>query len=191
MTWSSGQELTFPSGKPPVEADFILWYQRTEIFGLDHPTEIVFGEAKSFGREVFQEDDVMRMKYLAEEFPGAVLVFATMKESDELTSDELTRLRKLAEWGREYISGSRHTRAPVILLTGTELFTGYSLDSVWKEKGGKHEQLSSPGYLQLDQLKILADLTQQLYLGMPSYSNWLQAKWAARRERRQKLRSGS
>lgn len=179
VTWSSGQELTFPSGKPPVEADFILWYQRTEIFGLDHPTEIVFGEAKSFGREVFQEDDVMRMKYLAEEFPGAVLVFATMKESDELTSEEVTRLRKLAEWGREYIKESRHTRAPVILLTGTELFTGYSLDSVWKEKGGKHEQLSSPGYLQLDQLKILADLTQQLYLGMPSYSKWLQAKWEA------------
>ncbi len=193
VTWSSGQELTFPSGKPPVEADFILWYQRTEILELDHPTEIVFGEAKSFGHEVFQEDDVIRMKYLAEEFPGAVLVFATMKESDELSKDEVSRLRKLAEWGREYIRESRRTRAPVIILTGTELFTGYSLDSVWKEKGGKHEQLSSLGlgHLQLDQLKTLADLTQQLYLGMPSYSNWLQAKWESRRERRDKGRKGS
>lgn len=185
VTWSSGQELTFPSGKK-VEADFILWYQRTEMFGLDHPTEIVFGEAKSFGRDVFKEDDVTRMKHLAEAFPGAVLVFATMKEADELTNDEVARLRKLAEWGREYVKESRRTRAPVILLTGTELFTGYSLVSAWKEKGGRHEQLSSSGFVRLDQLKILADLTQQLYLDMPSYSEWSQARWKVRRERQEK-----
>lgn len=201
VTWSSGQELTFPSGKP-VEADFILWYQRTEIFGADHPTEIVFGEAKSFGREgsmnplnvalramkedVFKEDDVVRMKRLAEAFPGAVLVFATMKESNELTNDEVTRLRKLAEWGREYVKESRRTRAPVIVLTGTELFAGDSLASTWNAKGDKHEKLSSPGFVRLDQLKILADLTQQLYLDMPSYSEWLEARWKVRRDRQEK-----
>jgi len=87
ITWSSGQELTFQNGNK-IEADFILWYQRTQIFGLDHPTEIVFGEAKSFGKIVFKDDDIMRMKHLAEAFPGAVLVFATMKEASELTSDE-------------------------------------------------------------------------------------------------------
>lgn len=182
VSWSSGHELTFPSGKK-VEADFILWYQRARMFGLDHPTEIVFGEAKSFGRDVFKDDDIARMKHFAEAFPGAVLVFATMKEADGLTKDEVARLRKLAEWGRGHIKESRRTRAPLILLTGTELFSGYSLQSVWEEKGGKHKQLSSPGYVQLDQLKTLADLTQQLYLDMPSYTDWSKEKWTARRER--------
>ena len=195
VTWSAGQELTFPSGKK-VEADFILWYQRRQMFGTDHPTEIVFGEAKSFGRDsskhtsraprkatkedVFKEDDVERLKALAEAFPGAVLVFATMKEAGDLTQAEVARLRRLAEWGREYVRESRHTRAPVIVLTGTELFTGYSLRAAWKDKGGKHEQLVAPGYVQLDQLKTLSDLTQQLYLDMPPYHDWADAKWKAR-----------
>lgn len=200
VTWSSGQELTFPNGKK-VEADFILWYQRTQRFGTDHPTEIVFGEAKSFGREgsmnpqnvarratnedVFKEDDVARMKRLVEEFPGAVLVFATMKEAVDLTKEEVVRLRKLAEWGREYVRESRRTRAPVILLTGIELFTGDSLHSAWMNKGGKHKDLCS-GYIQLDHLTTLADLTQQLYLGMPPYHEWRDAKWKARAARKQK-----
>lgn len=196
VTWSSGQELTFPSGKK-IEADFILWYQRRQAFGPDHQTEIVFGEAKSFGRDgsvrpsraapkedVFKQDDVERLKALAEAFPGAVLVFATMKEAADLTINEVARLRKLAEWGREYVRESRRTRAPVIVLTGTELFTGFSLRSAWKDKGGQHERLIAPGYVRLEQLKTLADLTQQLYLGMPPYHVWADAKWKARQARK-------
>jgi hypothetical protein len=199
VTWSSGQELTFPGGKK-VEADFILWYRRTEMFGPGHSTEIVFGEAKSFGREgsknptnlsrksmnqdVFKEDDVARMKHLAESFPGAVLVFATMKDGNELTKDEVDRLRRLAEWGREYVRESRRTRAPVIVLTGTELFSGYSVEDVWEQKGGEHKALVTRGHVQLDHLKTLADLTQQLYLGMSPYHEWIEAKWKARRARR-------
>jgi hypothetical protein len=201
VTWSSGQELTFPSGKK-VEADFILWYQRRQMLGTDHPTEVVFGEAKSFGRDgsqnparaaskvtkedVFKQDDVERLKSLAKAFPGAVLVFATMKEAEGLTKDEVARLRKLAEWGREYVRESRRTRAPVIVLTGTELFTGYSLSSAWKDKRGRHELLISPGYVRLEHLKTLADLTQQLYLKMSPYHAWAEAKWKARRARRSK-----
>ena len=126
------------------------------------------------------------MKALAEAFPGAVLVFATMKEAIELTNEEVTRLRKLAEWGREYVREVRRTRAPVILLTGTELFAGYSLHLAWKDKGGEHERLISPGYVQLDRLKTLADLTQQLYLNMPAYHVWSDARWRARQARRQR-----
>jgi hypothetical protein len=47
VTWSASQELDFaPNNK--IEADFILWYQRKQVFGNDYPTEVVFGEAKSF-----------------------------------------------------------------------------------------------------------------------------------------------
>jgi hypothetical protein len=201
LTWSSGQELTLPTGNK-VEADFILWYQRKEIFGNDHPTEVVFGETKSFGRErsrdlshvaqrvkdedVFKENDILRMKLLAEAFPGALLVFATMKEASDMSASELARIRKLAEWGREYLIESRRSRAPVIVLTGTELFAGYSINDAWKEKGGKHEELGAHGYVHWGNLKVLADMTQQIYLDMPSYGKWFEAKWDARRARHDK-----
>jgi len=187
VTWSSGQELTLPSGKK-LESDFILWNQRKEIYGNDHPTEIVFGEAKSFGEDSFKKIDVDRMKLLAEYFPGSILAFATMKEPEELSQEEISRIRKLAKWGREYGKERKQSRAPVILLTGTELFTAYSLVNTWKEKGGKFENLIEPASVRvrLGNLRILADLTQQLYLDMPSYDEWCEEKWKKNADRKKK-----
>lgn len=198
VAWSAGQELTY-SNKDPVEADVILWYQRKMSLGIDHRTDIVFAETKSFGREsskakatrrgvsgsdVFKDEDIARMKALAELFPGAILVFSTMKQSAQLTKDEVKRLRALAEWGRQYEKEVRRTRAPVVLLTGTELFAGFSLRTAWEEKGGKHKDFADLGHIDLNHLKTLADLTQQLYLGMPSYFEWMEEKWKARRARK-------
>ena len=185
VTWSAGQELTLGNGKK-VESDYILWYQRKQMFETDYPTEIVFGEAKSFGKDAFKEDNINNAKLLAETFPGAILVFATMKEAADISKEEILRLRKLAEWGREYDKEKDQTRAPVIILTGTELFSAHSLDDAWKEKGGKHAQFISPGWIRIDNLRVLADLTQQLYLSMPSYHEWMEAKWKRRTARRKK-----
>lgn len=176
VTWSPGQELTFSNGKK-IEADFLLWYQRKHAFATDESTQVVFGEAKSFGKDAFKEEDVERLKCLAEQYPGAVLVFATLKEAGELSKDEVKRMRKLAAWGREYDKEERQTRAPVIILTGTELFVPHYLEVVWKEKGGAHKQLAEFASLRLDNLKVLADVTQQLYLDMPAYFEWRRAKW--------------
>jgi hypothetical protein len=172
------------------------------MFGNDEPTDIVFGETKSFGRQnpqspsnraqlragtdVFKDEDVLRMRFLAETFPGSILVFATMKEANEMSARELSGIRRLAEWGREYVRESGSSRAPVILLTGTELFAGYHLSQAWKAKGGRHEQFCAHGYVSLDNLRVLADVTQQLYLGMPSWGDWYRAKWDARREGQQR-----
>lgn len=197
VTWSAGQELELaPEDK--VESDFILWYQRKVLSGNDHPTELVFGEAKSFRgetseekrakRDAFQADDVERMKKLAVRFPGSILVFSTMKQADELSRDEVARIAKLAEWGREYIKERRQTRAPLIVLTGTELFAPFSLQDAWKKMGGRHAQLIETGWVRTDNLRVLADLTQQLYLNMPSYGTWRDAKWK-RRVERQKARA--
>ena len=171
-TWSAGQELELPTGEK-IEADFILWQQRRKFFGLDFPTELVFGEAKSFKRS-FNQHDVNQMKQLAETFPGSILVCAALKVDTNFSKKEIERLKKLAEWGREYDEDSQKSRAPVIIVTGTELFTEYSLEESWKEKGGKHKQLIElpATSVRLDNLRILADLTQQLYLGMPSYDSF-------------------
>ena len=53
--------------------------------------------------------------------------------------------------------------------------------------GGKHAEFANAGWTRLDNLRVLADLTQQLYLGMPAYGTWLDEKWkkkAAKREQR-------
>lgn len=183
VTWSSGQEMVLPADKK-VEADFILWYQRKQLLEQDYLTEVVFGEAKSLGKDVFKDDDVDRMKVLAETFPGAVLVFATLKEASQLSKNEILRIRKLAEWGRNYDRANRRTRAPVILLTGTELFTPHYLQESWKSKGGKRAALIEPGYVDIGHLPTLADITQQVYLNMPSYHEWSEARWKNRAARR-------
>ncbi|CDZ77315.1 hypothetical protein BN59_01598 [Legionella massiliensis] len=176
LTWSAGQELSLPS-REKVEADFILWYQRQTHVGPNYQTEIIFGEAKSFGKEIFEQDDIDKMKLLAETFPGSILVFATMKKPEDLSSKEIIKLRKLSEWGRSYNKERKQSRAPVIILTGTELFAGYSIQQSWIEKGGNFKKLAESYSPYIQNLRILADLTQQLYLSMESYNKWLEDKW--------------
>ena len=118
------------------------------------------------------------MKLLAKAFPGSTLVFATMK--DRLSQKEINRLRRLAQWGREYDKDRKQTRAAVIVLTGTELFTEMYLKESWKEKGGKHKNLIGFRWVRTENLRVLADLTQRLYLEMPSYDSVIIKK---RRER--------
>ncbi len=169
VTWSSGQKLMLPTSEK-VEVDFMLWYQREGNFETNYPTETVFGEAKSFGRrgeDVFEQNDVNRMKLLAEAFPGSILVFATMKE--ELSQEEINRIKELAEWGREYDQDREQTRAPVIVLTGTELFTEMFFEESWEERG-RHKHLIQ-AWKGNNNLRVWADRTQQLYLGMPPYES--------------------
>lgn len=124
------------------------------------------------------------MKQLAIRFPGAILVFATMKQAGDLSPAEIQRIAKLAVWGREYIPERQQTRAPVVLLTGLELFAPYSLYEAWSTAGGRHAEMGNGQRGYTDDLRILADMTQQLYLNMPSHSEWLQAKWKKRNQRR-------
>jgi hypothetical protein len=65
----------------------------------------------------------------------------------------------------------------VILLTAIELFAGFSLDDAWKKAGGEHAKFGEARWLETANLRNLADVTQQLYLELPSYSVWHQAKW--------------
>jgi hypothetical protein len=183
LTWSAGQELTLED-TTKVEADFILWHQRRHLFGHDRPTVTIFGEAKSFGKDVFKPDDIEHMKVLAERFPGTVLVFATMKAPDELVPNEVRGIAKLAMWGREFLDNRTGTRAPVIVLTGVELFASFRLSETWKDLGGRYAGFAQTISHRSSSLRLLADCTQQLYLGMPSFHTWLEAKWQAKRARR-------
>ena len=176
ITWSGGQELTLKSGEK-AESDFILWTQKKEILDLHKSTDIVFGEAKSFAKDAFKDSDIQKMKLLAETFPKSILVFATMKEFKDFSDDEINRLKELAEWGRGYDNKNKEIRAYIMILTGLELFIDDygGLSRTWEQKGGKHQELitSSATKYNIHNLKFLAELTQQIYLDMPSYYDGL------------------
>ena len=62
-----------------LEADLALFFQALE-FG-NSKTEVIFAECKTFND--FLKKDADRMENLGGAFPGAVLVFATLKEHFE------------------------------------------------------------------------------------------------------------
>ena len=135
------------------------------------------GEAKSFAKDSFTKEDVARMKRVGQKIPGTFLVFATMKS--ELSTTERDQIGKLATWGR-LPDASGHPRNPVIVLTGKELFAHVHIRRVWENSGGKRQALAKPGHIRMDNLRILSDLTQQVYLGLQPTDEWLEEYWRRR-----------
>ncbi|MGC2457413.1 MAG: hypothetical protein WA435_05420 [Gallionellaceae bacterium] len=173
LTYSPGLTFSIPE-KDAFEVDFSFWYRRDDLGGGLEETVAVFGEAKSFGEKCFHAKDIDRMGEVARLFPGAFLVFATLK--DTLHEEEKLKIAELAQWGRESLDDGR-PRAPVIVLTGTELFSRWHIRDSWKKLEGKRKDFAN-GNVQLDNLWMLADVTQQIYLDLPSRSEQLRRKWA-------------
>jgi hypothetical protein len=148
----------------PFEVDFTLWYQRRRILHLEEEPVLVFGEAKSFATECFQQTDVDRMRKLGGKFPGAFLVFATLK--DTLSDTEKKLVADLALWGRVNLKDGR-PHSPVIVLTGIELFARRDIRNSWKTLGGRHASFIRHAGVRLGNLWEFAEFTQQLYLDLP------------------------
>jgi len=83
-----------------------------------------------------------------------------------LSDMEKSLIGELAMKGRTRLE-NRQPQSPVIVLTGTELFASWHLGHAWKDKGGQHARFADPASVRLDNLWTLAELTQQLYLGLP------------------------
>jgi hypothetical protein len=175
--------LSFEASKPPrtLEVDLALllrenaWWRRDE--------NAVFCECKTFNR--FQRADVLRMKVLAAEFPGSVLVFATL--NDQLSSSEKNLIRPLANRGRRQWKEDRPVN-PVLVLTARELFADQAPDRVWRAAGGKYATLAqNAGWA--PRVLDLCNLSQQLYLDMNSWFESLIQKTAARAARRRSART--
>jgi hypothetical protein len=180
-TFATGLDIV--AGSSRFEIDFAGWYSEGRKFWVDPSPVTVFGETKSFGTEVFKERDVRRLKTLAEVFPGSYIVFSAMKA--ELADVEASRIRRFAEWGR-VPQKNGEPRAMVIVLMGAELFADHSIQQAWKEMGGKRAAMVQHPSVNIDDLWTLAEITQRLYLGMPSYS-----EWRTRRLRRSKRRTAN
>lgn len=79
--------------------------------------DLIFCESKTYA--FFKQKDIERMQTLGEEFPNAILTFATLNE--ELTGDEVTLITGLVQ---HFQTGGRNRpRNPVLILTGKELLS--------------------------------------------------------------------
>jgi hypothetical protein len=159
-----------------AEADLGLLFQQSE-FGYAK-SELIFAECKTYN--TFEKDDTGRMVFLADQFPGAFLVFATLRKS--LTEKEKRLLRSVVNRGQRYWKAERPFNA-VLILTGTELFSDLGPPNCWEEAGGKHASFAEEYNSQRD-LFHLCDITQQLYLDMKPWYQWLEDYWRKHRHRR-------
>lgn len=168
MTWCPA--LNLKRAGATLEVDFVAWYCQERFSSDDRAPSIIFGEAKSFGTDALQNKDTERMRELGELFPGSFLLFSTMKR--HLSPNEKSRLQRLARWSRVPAKNGL-PRAWVIVLTGHELFFTWSVGHTWKKLGGKHAQIAEFEHTHLGDPATLADLTQQLYLDLPSLESAL------------------
>jgi hypothetical protein len=166
LTWATGLELNL--GPKKVEIDFAAWQQSDHLFRESEDPALIIGEAKSFGKEAIAQETLDDLKLVADRFPGAFIAVAVLKE--HFSAKEKARLISLAKWGRR----RRHKGLPVnpvIVLTGTELFSDWHVDAAWKAKGGRAKALVEPAYVDTSNILTFSELTQQLYLDLPPFSS--------------------
>ncbi|WP_157654886.1 hypothetical protein [Burkholderia ubonensis] len=157
-------------GKRDMEADFAMFW-RDSLYG-EQSEGLLFGECKTYGQ--FEAKDIDRMRVLAETFPGAVLVFSTLRET--LTAKEIASIGKLAKFGRKHWKAERSIN-PVLILTGTELLDWNRPPYCWTEA-------QRARFPHINGLLALCDATQQLYLNLPPLHQEWQMRWERRRARR-------
>ncbi len=158
---SSGKEL---------EADFASLWQEKSFRGIQEG--VLFGECKTFG--IFKEKDFQRMRAIAKEFPGAVLVFCTLRTN--LTPTEKKALISIAKRGRKMLTSERPIN-PILILTGNEIFSDFGPPYCWKNTPNEKKFEHIYGLLEV------ANATQQIYLGLPSWEDEWFKKFEERRKK--------
>jgi hypothetical protein len=179
MTFSTAMNLEFDGIK--AEADFIAW-RRTEDFGDRKAPDLILGETKSRGEgELIKLKDLTKLRSLARKLPGATIVISVLRE--HFTKNEQKLLRSLATWGRRANDRGVPTN-PVVLLTANELLFEHLVSTTWEQLGGIYRTFAD--YKHTHNLVALANATQQIYLGLPSFETQQEAERQKRVTRRKK-----
>lgn len=148
-----------------IESDLCLYFREAGFSGTKK--HLIFAECKTYNR--FKKDDMQRMKVISKEFPGSVIVFATLNQS--LTKKEKRLLTPFVLNGRKLWKDNK-TVCPVLVLTATELFAPSRFGTPYP-KGVANSKLKDLPFMQ-HKLLHLCDFTQQLYLDLPSWYDWFQ-----------------
>ena len=177
MTYSTALELHLGDGAP-CEVDYGAWISHRSADRVAHPSR-VFGEAKSFGEgDLIRPRDLTQLRRVATRFPGAFIVISVMRET--FTPGEVRNLLPFVKWARRLNAHWLPTN-PVVLLTGVELFHEINIESSWKDRGGRYERFAD--YDWSHSLHRLAEATQVIYLGLPSFGEDQRAAEETRRRR--------
>lgn len=151
-----------------IEADLALFFQESK--SRHSKTDLIFAECKTFNS--FQRKDADRMKDLGKVFPEAVLVFAKLAKS--LSNEEKKILCSLVNRSRKNRKNGRPFN-PILILTGIELISEEHFYQNWEKTEGIHAKLAE-SCIEANLLE-LCDLTQQIYLDIDSWDQWLDKQY--------------
>lgn len=154
-----------------LEVDLGMFYTQS-IFAEDRP-RLVFAECKTHMQ--FKAVDISRMAKLSREFPGSLIVFATLNAS--LSQGERSRIRALVYRARKRRLKD-HPFSEVLILTANELTSTMGPTEKWDTLTDKHKTLSNYAARDVD---VLSEATQQIYLDMESWHEWMQKNRPERR----------
>lgn len=158
-----------------IEVDLGLFYREGSYF--DRSTELIFCECKTYRR--FTKKDIKKMKVLAIEFPGSMLIFATL--NDELTTGEKNILKPFVNACNKYYERDR-PKNPVMILTINELCARAQPPYSWKDKGGRYKPFAENS--NIHSLLDICQATQKIYLDVdPWWKNW-EKEWKRRAAKR-------
>jgi hypothetical protein len=181
MTFATAMNLTFNGIQR--EVDFVAWHGEERMQETHRPPQLIIGEAKSLGQgELITANELAKLKTVAAKLPEAVIVITILR--DRFTAAEKKILVKFVTWGRRVNVYGEPTN-PVLLLTSHEVTMDHDLSSTWKALGGQHAKFAD--YEHARTLFNLADATQQIYLGMPSFHQVRNEYWKKRHARRKRL----
>jgi hypothetical protein len=151
----------------------------------NHPPKLILGETKSLGKgNLITARDINKLKVVAAKLPDSVIAISVLR--DHFTPAERKLLKNFVNWGRRLNSFGEPTN-PILLLTSNELLMDHHVSSSWKKLGGIYAKFAD--YNHTSTLSTFADATQQIYLGIESFSRWREAQWRKRHERSAKAKA--
>lgn len=165
MTWIPSFKLKKADGGE-IESDFGIFLSQGR--GEISSPILIFGECKTY--KIFTNENINRMKQIADAFPGSVIVFCTLRPT--LSNREKTSIAKLARKGRNFFKAEQWMN-PILILTGIELFSDFGPPDCWKDKGEPYSKFAE-SYRGYNGIQELCDVTQQMHLGMESYWEWIE-----------------
>jgi hypothetical protein len=131
---------------------------------------VVFGECKTYA--YFKGADISRLRKFGTSFPGAILLFATLR--NKLTNKEKQLIRAAAQRNRDLADKAKPFN-PIMILTANELFSDFGAPLCWERSGAS--DLTWNYHAGSKTLLNLCDVTQQLYLDMKSWDGIMDAHW--------------
>jgi hypothetical protein len=131
---------------------------------------VIFAECKTYAH--FKDNDIRRLRKLGVRFPGAILLFSTIRE--KLTNREKRLLRAAVNRNRALANAGKYFN-PIMILTAKELLSDFGAPLCWERGGGT---AMTWNYHAGDKTLLnLCDITQQLHLEMPAWDRLLTARW--------------